>query len=149
MYWQNYKGTNGTTYDTNWNTTYDYTETFDWAINSGNPEPTWNNTSKLYTYPTWKSAIDYPVFKYCDNLYLDGYTDWRLPTKDELLSIVDTTRTNPAINITFFAAVSDGYRSSTNDDTSIHNAWVVYFFLGDTHTNSKFYNGYVRCVRKD
>ena len=39
---------------------------------------------------------------YCTGLGLGGFTDWRLPTRLELLSIVDHTRAKPAIDETVF-----------------------------------------------
>ena len=39
--------------------------------------------------------------KYCENLTFAGFDDWRLPTANELFSITDDTRFNPAINKAF------------------------------------------------
>ena len=39
--------------------------------------------------------------KYCDDLNFAGFDDWRLPTANELFSITDDTRFNPAINKAF------------------------------------------------
>jgi len=45
---------------------------------------------------TWVEAINY-----CENLTLGGYTDWRLPNINELKSIVDYTKAEPAISSEF------------------------------------------------
>jgi hypothetical protein len=42
---------------------------------------------------------------YCDALVLAGYDDWRLPSRIELISIVDFTRSTPAIDSDVFAGV--------------------------------------------
>ena len=57
---------------------------------------------------TWSQAITY-----CETLSLDGRSDWRLPNKNELLSIVDYTKSNPAIDSTFVNITSSSYWSST------------------------------------
>ncbi len=49
------------------------------------------------TTRTWADAGTY-----CDGLALGGYTDWRLPTKKELMSIVNYGTYSPAINTTYF-----------------------------------------------
>jgi len=53
-----------------------------WSIDSYAKEPIWNKTTKKYTYPTWKTSEDYPLFKYCTS-----FEWWRVPTKEELYSI--------------------------------------------------------------
>ena len=40
---------------------------------------------------TWKEAL-----AYCENLTYAGHDDWRLPNKNELASLVDFTKENPA-----------------------------------------------------
>ena len=73
---------------------------------------------------------------------------WRLPTKDELLAIYDI---KSVINSTLSAVSAVGnridtqcYWSSTFFDSSC--AWYVYMSNGDTNSNYKFYNNYVRAV---
>lgn len=39
---------------------------------------------------------------YCENLELAGHNDWRLPSCAELKTIVDSTRSDPAIDTKYF-----------------------------------------------
>jgi hypothetical protein len=92
----------------------------------------------------WKDAI-----KYCNELQLDG-GGWRLPNKNELLSIVDYTKYNPAIDDSengFQNTTSGNYWSSTTSASDTSFAWFVNFYHGYSYHNYKSYNNYVRCVR--
>jgi hypothetical protein len=91
---------------------------------------------------TWSQAITY-----CETLSLDGRSDWRLPNKNELLSIVDYTKFNPAIDSTFVNITSSSYLSSTTYSSSTNYAWRINFYYGSTHYNRKDVSDYVRCVR--
>jgi hypothetical protein len=105
----------------------------------------------------WQQATAYGPFRlyqaipYCSNLELAGYTDWRLPALDELLSLVDRSRVNPAINITCFPdTVTTGYYlSSTVDEGSpfIDNVYYVSFYSGSVWTQIKTVDFHVRAVR--
>jgi len=77
----------------------------------------------------------------CANLTLGGYSDWYLPSKDELNEMY----LNKAA-IGGFASPKD-YWSSTESDYM--NAWFQYFNNGNQYANSKTYsNGLgVRAVR--
>ena len=69
---------------------------------------------------------------------------WRLPKIEELLSIVDYTKHNPASSEEI---TSNSYWSSTTDASYAGRAWGVDFSDGcsnDCHTQ---YSKYVRCVR--
>ncbi len=95
------------------------------------------------TKRVWNDAITY-----CDNLTLAGNTDWRLPSKKELISIVNYGKFNPSINTTYFPNTdSSPYWSSTiyADDTSY--AWSVHLYGGGVYGYGKSGDGYVRCVR--
>ena len=68
---------------------------------------------------------------------LAGYTDWRIPNRNELASIVDLGQCNPSINTTAFPSVpSDYHWSSSTDPCDNTLACLVHFSYG------KIGNGY-------
>ena len=101
-----------------------------------------DDKSVTITNLNWNDAIDY-----CKNLTFAGYSDWRLPTEDELLFITDDSRYNPAIKKEFKYVESSWYWSSTPNVPDTKSAWGVRFYDGydgDDYKTSKYY---VRCVR--
>ena len=104
----------------------------------------WQKATAPGTY-TWEQALTY-----CENLTLPagGYSDWRLPNRNELQSIVDYSRYNPAIDTTFFPdTVASNYWSSTTYADNTSYAWYVYFSYGGVGNYSKTSSYYVRAVR--
>lgn len=97
---------------------------------------------------TWQGAI-----KYCQDLTLGDYSDWRLPTKNELKKLLTkkqhTTGSGDKLYIRpEFAKNFQKYGwawSSTEKDSS--NAWGVYFYGGNDLWHSKTLNLYALCVR--
>ncbi len=91
----------------------------------------------------WQEAL-----AYCESLDLGGYTDWRLPDRNELHLIVDYTRHNPSINITYFPDTpSSLFWSSTTKLPNPAEAFVVWFEHGYSSGVSKKLLQHVRAVR--
>ena len=103
---------------------------------------TWQRAVAASSY-TWASAATY-----CNNLVLAGPNNWRLPTIQELQTIVDESRVNPAIDTTAFPSTPAQYFWSSSPyagDSS--DAWVVDFHLGYVYHDDVGYTYRVRCVR--
>jgi hypothetical protein len=139
-----------TSYTTTFGEDHDYTINPPSYTDNGNGTITDNVTTLMWqkeddnTTRRWSDAVTY-----CDNLTLGGYYDWRLPSKKELISIVNYGTNFPAIDTTFFPNTNSSfYWSSTTDTISTSMARLVDFgdgFVG-YHTKSDYYF-YVRCVR--
>ena len=101
-----------------------------------------NNETNSTTY-NWQEAIDY-----CEALSLDSYDDWRLPNINELKTLLDRSKRDPAIVDGFEYVVSSSYYwSSTSIVDYEDGAWFVPFGNGYVDGYGKNYDGYVRCVR--
>lgn len=99
----------------------------------------------------WSSSL-----LYCEDLILDGYSDWRLPNVKELTSIIDDSRVDPAIYPTFehigYVYPNDYsiyYWSSTTQTYDKYRtaAWLVKFDDGGMSHTYKSISCCVRCVR--
>jgi hypothetical protein len=90
---------------------------------------------------TWQNAISY-----CNELDFAGHTDWRLPDKFELESIVDYGKSYPAINEVFDCERSF-YWSTTPHANNPAYAWSVFCYDGADHWVHKTNTYFVRCVR--
>jgi hypothetical protein len=79
---------------------------------------------------------------------LCGATNWRLPNKNELSSIVDFVTLNPAIDRDYFPITNGSwYWSSSPGAGDYDGAWVVGFKYGSDNDYGKSSYEYVRLVR--
>lgn len=99
------------------------------AIGTGN-----TNTNTIVSV---QGAGSYAA-KLCYDLVLNGYSDWYLPSKDELNKLY----LNQAV-IGGFAATD--YWSSSEYNSYL--AWYQYFYNGNQNGNNEYYTYYVRAVR--
>ena len=139
--------------------TQSYTETFgedsDYTINppsytdNGDGIVTDNVTGLMWqqedddTTRTWDEACSY-----CDDLTLGGYSDWRLPSVMELMSIVNYGTYDPSIETTYFPNTNAAfYWTSTTYALNSADAWCVGFNDGNADNVAHIDHDYVRCVR--
>jgi len=76
----------------------------------------------------WYDSVDA-----CENLVFAGYSDWRLPNINELLSLPDHSRFDPAWDTNIFAYPPDTWTpfwSSTNCAPWPDGAWCMYPYDG-------------------
>lgn len=74
----------------------------------------------------------------CADLVLNGYSDWYLPSRDELNKLY--------INRISIGGFATSYYWSSSDEFA-YSAWFIYFGNGGTSTYVKNYSHFVRAVR--
>ena len=127
-------------------------------IDHGNDTVTDNLTGLMWTKDanlpgtskTWQEALDYVKGINTGTYSNFGYTDWRLPNRKELQSLIDRNRYNPTLpsGHPFTNVQGTYYWSSTSYANSSSNAWVAYINSGYVSTNDKSsYYGFVWPVR--
>jgi hypothetical protein len=107
-----------------------------------------------HTKLTWQQVVDPSTYTqgvasdYCAGLDLAG-RGWRLPRYSELLTIVDPTRSAPAIDGSAFPNTPPElfWSSSQYAGASTGVAWYVNFRAGDSSDNGSSVANHVRCVR--
>ena len=107
----------------------------------------WTKEANL-CHGLWTNAIDF-----CTNLVYGGYSDWRLPNRNELFSLVDFSEINPSLPLghPFSSVELYGYWSSSTMayyEYMNYKAWVVSMFSGHVYNFKKTSGGnYVWPVR--
>lgn len=77
----------------------------------------------------------------CDELILNGYSDWHLPSKEELNSVYVNLK-----KFGFGGFANNVYWSST-ESGNLFIAWVQDFYNGSQGVNNKNFSDYVRAIR--
>jgi hypothetical protein len=93
----------------------------------------------------------YAYMQAVNNNKLCGFNDWRLPTRDELLALVDTKAAypRPTIDIDAFPNAANSYHwTSSVYKFNPNMAWFVYFGSGYDYYEYKTFASHVRLVRE-
>lgn len=143
--------------------TTSYTPTFgednDYTINAPSFTDNFNGTvTDNVTGLMWQQQDDgilkmqSDAITYCDDLSLDGHSDWWLPTMAELNGVVHYGENTPSIDGTYFMNTKPSeYWSS--DSTNINVGYpqlkgcAVKFLYGGTTLAPNWTSYYARCVR--
>lgn len=121
----------------------------DHFIINGDSTVTDSSTGLMWQQDVWESDTWKLGLSHCEGMMFAGYNDWRMPNVKEILSIVDYSFENPAINTEYFPnTVLATYWSSSSSANSPINASGIDFGSGVNVTNRKSYSSiYVRAVR--
>lgn len=96
---------------------------------------------------TWPQALAVAVT--ANTQVYKGHSDWRLPNRNELESLVNIAASYPAIDMTAFPNTpSNRYWSSTPNTPIAGNAWYVRFNDGNTSAHHRNNDNHVRLVRR-
>ncbi len=110
----------------------------------------WTKDANLAGRKTWHEALDY-----ADSMNKGagtyGHTDWRLPSKKELVGLIKDIEGAPYVWLEsqgFTDVQSLSYWSSTTYAASTSSAWIVFMVFGSVHADVKSYHGnYVWPIR--
>jgi hypothetical protein len=113
----------------------------DQTATEANSKLTWQRT--FTEKKTWRDAV-----AYCADLSLGGFDDWRLPSRIELVSLVDFTRL-PSIDQEAFPNTANDYFWSASPTSTRKNFYFsLYFGAGLTAFGiPDSASAHVRCVR--
>jgi len=123
-------------------------EAVDWAaVRDETTGLTW--AREPITVDNWTKATEERVASELATSRLAGMDGWRIPTRRELVTLVDDTRHSPAIDTTFFPeTASDWFWTSTVAAPSPGDcAWYVNFGYGRASWFYRSSDGFVRAVR--
>lgn len=123
-----------------------YQDNGDGTVTDLNTNLTWQQGDSQNTVARlWQDAVDY-----CDGLSLGGHSDWRLPTIQELSSLIDYSKPypGPTIDTGYFPNCRQ-YRYWSGSTNAVYpdDAWYVDFHHGYVIWDFKGCYYYVRCVR--
>jgi Protein of unknown function (DUF1566)/Bacterial Ig-like domain/Putative binding domain, N-terminal len=122
-----------------------------------NNDPSCGGTATMYNWyqasGTYDATYNRSSQNVCSSLTLGGHSDWRLPSKKELVSIVDYGVPFPGMSLDelYFPNGNVGqYWTSPTSACDSSHAWDVFFGQGsfvDFYAKNVSNSFYVRCVR--
>ncbi len=118
------------------------------ACNAPDTQPQPNSTENKFSWSSaMKQAKDVNALN--NGSGFAGHTDWRLPNRNELASLIAHRCANPSIRDNLFPnTYQAGYWSSSPYSNHSEKAWVINFSIGTLQTAKKmFLSNYVRLVR--
>lgn len=100
---------------------------------------------------SWQQALDFVAGMNAGTYTNFGYTDWRLPNRNELNSLVDCSQTDPSLpsGHPFSDVQSSYYWSGTSSVYLYDVGWCVYMLYGSVVNHIKTDPHYVWSVRSD
>jgi hypothetical protein len=116
-----------------------------WVVQSGT---VYDGRTRL----TWQQILDSGTYSqadaaiYCQNLSLNG-GGWRVPSRKELETIVDYSRSNPAIDPVVFPNTPAGAFWTSSTVVGTGGGWSVHFGEGSVSPGTSTQKLRVRCVR--
>ena len=110
---------------------------------------TWARNANIF-----EKAVPYEeAAKLCQNVEIGGKKDWRLPTRDELIVLLDTSQSNPALpeghpfnNLLVLIGNCD-YWTCTECEGDSKSAWMVRMQSGKVMDSYKVMNAGIWPVR--
>jgi hypothetical protein len=104
---------------------------------------TWARNLNITDEPKpWQEAV-----KFCQDLEIGNQKGWRLPTKEELITLLDTSRSNPALpeghpfeNYTDPNTPDSAYWTGTTYEGNSNSAYYIYFSIGSVRDELKIFD---------
>lgn len=91
--------------------------------------------------PFWNAVTQYEYLDWC------GFSDWRLPNFNELISIADFNQFNFSIYTSYFTVSSGKYWTSTTNPKYTDEAHAINFYSLAMYTETKTVSLFSRCCR--
>jgi len=112
----------------------------------------YDETTKLLwqdTHINKEASVTYKeAANYCKYLELGKFKNFRLPTLDELQTIVDYKNYKPAVLKGFHYVENTTYWTSTPFANADDEVWTINFEKGSRATKAIYYDRHFRCVQQ-
>ena len=115
----------------------------DWEVKSTEP----NDKRFFQRLMTWNEFKDY--VNYLNEISYGGFSDWRVPSKHELRSLINYSNVNPAYQKNIFKTIvaNDYWCGAEPFGPRQDCAWVINFNVGSTTAKNQSLQSYGLAVR--